>query len=653
MYEQVSHALLNRILDQLKPDIRKRDLRHFYTRLGANFYAIHSLFKRLYGEGEDLEVHLVRLVAVMAQKYTERVTALKDIDKYRESDHNWFLAPKWVGMALYANAYSDALSGLGERLQYLQELGVNMVHVMPILKCPQGASDGGYAVSDFRDIDERAGTLQDLRELSRKMRSQDMLLILDVVVNHTSDQHEWAQRARAGEKDYQDYYYVFDQRDVPDQYDKNMPEVFPETAPGNFTWDDKMNKWVMTVFNTYQWDLNYRNPAVFIEMLDILLFWANQGADILRLDAVAFLWKKIGTSSQNLHEAHLILQLFKDCCQVTAPGVLFIAEAIVAPVEIAKYFGEDAVIAKECEIAYNATFMALLWDAVATRNARLLNQGIRSLPDKLDGATWLNYVRCHDDIGLGFDDADILRAGYSPRSHRQFLVDYFTGNFADSPARGQPFGHNSKNGDTRISGTLASLSGLETALDNKNPEAIETQISLILLLHGMIMSFGGIPLLYYGDEIGSLNDMAFSQDNSKAGDSRWIHRANMDWEKAARRLSHGTVEQRIFSGLQHMISVRKGTPAFADFNNRELLETTNPHLFVFMRTNPQILSDTVLVAGNFNHEPQNLALSEVSGHGRFVHQQLRDLISGAPPVISAGQLVVPPYGILWLSRRRA
>jgi len=652
LYEQISHALLNRILDQLRPDIRKRDLRHFYTRLGANFYAIHSLFKRLYGDREDFETHLVRLVDVMARNYTERDADLKRIDKSREANHNWFLEPEWVGMALYANAYADSLSGLGDHLPYLQELGVNMVHVMPILKCPQGASDGGYAVSDFRDIDERAGTLGDLLDLSHTMRNQDMLLVLDVVVNHTSDQHEWAQRARAGEKSYQDYYYVFEDREGPDRFDETMPEVFPETAPGNFTFDDQMNKWVMTVFNTYQWDLNYRNPAVFIEMLDILLFWANHGADILRLDAVAFLWKKIGTTSQNLHEAHLILQLFKDCCQVTAPGVLFIAEAIVAPVEIAKYFGEDAVIAKECEIAYNATFMALLWDAVATRNAKLLNQGIQSLPDKLDGATWLNYVRCHDDIGLGFDDADIVRAGYSPRSHRKFLVDYFTGNYGDSRARGRPFGHNSKNDDTRISGTLASLAGLESALESNDPQAIQEEIDLILLLHGMIMSFGGIPLLYYGDEIGSLNDLDFKQDDSKSGDSRWIHRADMDWEKARRRRQRGTVENRIFSGLQQMIAVRKGTSAFADFNNRELIETSNPHLFVFVRTNPQVPGDRVLVVGNFDREPQELALAEAGSLGRFEQWQLRDLISGAHPPVSEDRVTIPPYAIYWLSDRR-
>ncbi|HEB96183.1 MAG TPA: alpha-amylase [Sedimenticola thiotaurini] len=649
MYEQVSHSLLNRILDRLKPETRKRDLRHFYTRLGANFYTIHSLFHHLYGERDDFTRQMVRLVEVMACQYIERSPSLKEVDIARERDHNWFLSQKWVGMALYTDGFAGDLVGLASRAGYFQELGVNMVHVMPIIKYPEGAGDGGYAVSDFRDVDERVGTLEDLRNLARELHRRDILLALDVVVNHTSDEHEWARRARAGEKTYQDYYYIFDNRDVPDMFEETMPEIFPETAPGNFTYDETMGKWVMTVFNNYQWDLNYSNPAVFIEMLDIILYWANQGADIVRLDAVAFLWKKIATTCQNEREAHLILQLMKDCCQVTAPGVLFIAEAIVAPVEITKYFGEDAVIAKECEIAYNATFMALLWDAVATKNARLLNQGIRSLPNKLNRSTWLNYIRCHDDIGLSFDDADIVQAGYDPHSHRRFLVDWFTGAYPGSPARGKPFGVNRKTGDARISGSLASLVGLESALESGDPDAIQRSVDLILLLNSLIMSFGGIPLLYYGDELGTINDYDYINDAAKADDTRWMHRPHIDWQTAELRYRRGTVQQRIFDGLQKMIAIRKTITAFADYNNRELLDTGNPHLFTFIRSNPFMLDDIVLVVANFDSSPQSLTLSDLWQRGRFEYSRLRDLYSGESPRLFKDQLVIPPYRFYWLS----
>ncbi len=653
MYEQVSHALLNDVLDEFRPELEAEDLRHFYTRLGANFYAIHTLFQTLYGRRADFKEQMVRLTERLAQAYVDRPTTLKQIDISREEDHTWFLSEQWVGMALYTDGFAGDLKGLHEKLPYLCELGVNMIHVMPILKCPVGASDGGYAVSNFRDIDPRAGTLEDLCALGAGLRKRNMLLTLDVVVNHTSDEHPWAQQARAGDPTYQDFYFCFANREVPDMFEETMPEIFPETSPGNFTWDEQMGRWVMTVFNSYQWDLNYTNPSVFIEMVDIILFWANRGADIIRLDAVAFLWKKIGTSCQNQREAHLILQLMKDCCQVVAPGVLFIAEAIVAPFEIIKYFGEDAVIAKECEIAYNATFMALLWDTVATKNALLLNQGLKSLPNKLDRATWLNYIRCHDDIGLGFDDADISACGYEPPAHRKFLVDWFTGQYDDSPARGRPFGVNPKTGDARIAGALASLAGLETAIERNDQAGIDHAVDLILTLHGMILSFGGIPLLWYGDEIGTPNDNAFLADAHKAGDARWIHRPRIDWTRAEERHRQGTPEQRIFDGLKRLIAVRKTTVAFADFNNRELIDANNPHLFVFLRTHPALLGEAVLVVANFDAAPQYLNIDTLSRRGLFRAGDPQDIATGHTPALFNGQLVVPPFRFYWLAEQRA
>lgn len=648
MYEQISHSLLNEILVELKPDINKRDLRHFYTRLGANFYSIYTLFERLYGHRDDFKLQALRLVEAMARQYINRPKKLKKLDISREKHHNWFLSQEWVGMALYSDGFAGNLQGLQSKIDYLDELGINLIHIMPVLKCPAGASDGGYAISDFRQIDSRVGTLEDLQSLSAELRKRNILLTLDVVVNHTSNEHEWAQKARHGSQQHQAYYHVFNNREIPDMFEETMPEIFPETSPGNFTWDEGMGKWVMTVFNDYQWDLNYGNPAVFIEMLEIILFWANQGADIIRLDAVAFLWKKIGGSCQNEQEAHLILQLMKDCCQVTMPGVLFIAEAIVAPVEITKYFGEDAINAKECEIAYNATFMALLWDAVATKKTRLLNQGITSLPDKLERATWLNYIRCHDDIGLGFDDADIQLAGYDPRSHRRFLIDYFTGSFDDSAARGLPFGENGKTGDARISGSLASLVGLEAALDKGDAKEVDLTIKHILLLHSMILSFGGLPLLYYGDEIGTLNDRSYIDDLSKSNDSRWAHRPIINWEKAALRNSPGSVENRIFSALKKMIATRKQISAFADFNNRQLHDVDNDHLFVFSRFN-QNTGECILIVGNFDTSPQHLDLSALTHKPNSQHEQVRDLYSGQRPALFNGELVIPPLEFYWLT----
>ncbi|MGB2926442.1 MAG: alpha-amylase family protein [Limnothrix sp.] len=592
----------------------------------------------------------MKLVDVMIRQYIQRSPELKAVDLAREKDFNWFLDSKWVGMPLYADGFADDLQDLRKKIDYLTELGINFVHIMPILQCPRNASDGGYAVSNYREINEKVGDLKDLQDLVKEMRENEILLALDIVINHTSNEHEWAEKARQGDEIYQKYYYMFDNRDIPDMFEKNLPEVFPETSPGNFTWDEKLNKWVMTVFNSYQWDLNYQNPSVLIEMVDILLFWGNQGIDILRLDAVAFLWKKIGSYSQNEKEAHIILQIFKDCYQITAPGVIFIAEAIVAPVEIVKYFGEDAIQAKECEVAYNATFMALMWDAVATKNTRLLNQGLKNIPQKLERATWLNYIRCHDDIGLGFTDDDIAQAGYDPRSHRDFLIKYFSGQFSGTDARGLLFGQNPKNNDARISGTLTSLIGLETALEEQNTAKVDLLVDHILLLHSMICSFGGIPLIYYGDEIGTLNDYSYMGNLSKANDTRWAHRPKINWKKAELRKVEGTVENRIFTALQRMIAVRKSIKAFSDFNNRLLLNMNNENLFGFVRINPRKRSH-VLVIGNFGATYQYLDLDTFDPSPFDCSQRdlLVDLCSGKPPNIFDKQLVLKPFGFYWLA----
>lgn len=608
MYEERSHATLNKILDDIDLSVEQKDLRYFFSRLGANFYAIHSLFYTLYGSRDDFELQLKSLVETMAKRYSQRKEAFKVKDKLRESNKEWFLNESIVGMALYANGFADNLSDLHSKLDYFAELGVNLIHILPILQCPEGKSDGGYAVSDFHKVDPRIGTNNCLKKIIDTLHNQDSLIALDIVVNHVSNEHEWAQKASSGDKEYQDFFYMFDSKHIPEMFEQTMPEIFPETDEGNFSWDKESQKWVMTVFHHYQWDLNYSNPRVFIEMLDIILFWANQGIDILRLDAVAFLWKKLGSTGQNEDEAHKILQLFKDCCQVVAPSLIFIAEAIVAPSEIVKYFGEDAIIAKECDIAYNATFMALLWDAVATKNIKLLSKGLANFPEKLDGATWLNYLRCHDDIGFGFDDKDIAAIGYDPKLHRDFLANYFFGNHECSTAMGKPFGVNPKTGDSRVSGSLASLVGLENAVKHGNEALITSSCKHIILLHSMIMSFGGIPLLYYGDEVGTLNDYSYLENDHKRTDSRWIHRPKINWDTVANKDTKGTYQNTLFEQLQKLIKIRKQQTAFADLNNREIINLGNDSIFCFVRHDYLEPTNSVIIMANFSDKPQKISI---------------------------------------------
>lgn len=642
-------ALKNALANHDTAKVSADAVQDFNLRLAANYHSMRKLFMQLYGRREDAEPQLTQLLDHLRVAFDQRSKSLKKLDQQREVEPDWFLSQKWVGMAMYGDRFAGNLAGINQRVDYLQELGVNMIHIMPMMRCPEGANDGGYAISDFREVDPRFGTMKDIATLTRTLRKNDMLLTLDIVINHTSDEHDWAQRARAGEQKYQDYYYRYPDRSMPDQFDLTMPEVFPETAPGNFTWDEDLQQWVMTVFNNYQWDLNYTNPAVLIEMLDIIFFWANQGADILRLDAPAFIWKMLGTTSQNLPEAHLILQLFRDCMQIVCPGVLVIAEAIVAPRDIMPYFGDEQN--DECQIAYNATFMALLWDAVATGKPQIMQQALWSLPDKPSRTTWLNYVRCHDDIGLGFEDASISQCDLQPYAHRRYLKDYFSGVFPGSPARGELFGVNDKTGDARISGSLASLAGLEAAIQSSDPVAIELAYQRIITLHALIMAYGGITLLYYGDELATLNDYSYRDVPEHAADNRWVHRPEIDWELAEQRKVSGTPQQRIFSALQRLITLRKSLPVLADFNNRQILGNDNPHLLTLIRPAITAEQESLLVVANFDRNSHHLNLHALRNEG-YAYGELYDLYSEqVVPVIMGHLIEVPAAGFYWLVER--
>ena len=403
----------------------------------------------------------------------------------------------------------------------------------------------------------------------------------------------------------------------------------------------------MTVFHDYQWDLNYTNPTVLIEMVDVLLSQANWGIDIFRLDAVAFIWKQLDTLSQNLPQAHCILQLYKLCVQVVAPGVALLAEAIVAPGEIVKYFGSTTTCSNECDMAYNATMMALLWDSVATHNTKVLHAGLRAMAVKPKGTTWINYARCHDDIGLGYTDQDIHTAGYTPYDHRKFILDFLTGRFKDSFAKGLTFMFNPKNGDARISGSLASLAGLEYALEEKDEQQVEFAIRRIILLHAIMLSYGGIPMLYYGDELATLNDYTFFKEEERQDDNRWVHRPKIDWGRAEQRKKRGTPEHAVFSALKRMIKIRSNTEEWADQNNTQVIETGNEYLFAFTRLGTN--AATLMIA-NFKDKTQIISANWVADQN-FPLDHLWDKYSGRKVTFKGGNLHLSPYKFLWLTNK--
>lgn len=647
MYNPQANQLLMQILQRAdKGNVLDEE---FKLRLSANFQDIFYYFHRLYPLRNDVWDHLEHLVQVLINNHLQRSAELIEIDKKRQMNPQWFTNQSIVGMMLYVDRFAKNLKGLENQLSYFDDLGVNMLHLMPILKAPKEHNDGGYAVSNYREINPEIGTMDDVRHLTSSLHKKEMYVMMDFVLNHTSDEHEWAERAKKGETKYQSYYYTYNDRQIPDAFEHSLPQVFPDSAPGNFTYSSEMNKWVMTVFNNYQWDLNYTNPEVFIEMLDALLNLSNQGIDVLRLDALAFMWKKIGTTSQNLDEAHLLIKAFKSCAKVSAPGTLFLAEAIVAPDEIIKYFGQVDEVSNECDLAYNATLMVLLWEAIVTKNNKLTWVTLNNIPRKPKGASWLNYVRCHDDIGLGYEDMHAQWAGNDPWSHRKFIIDFLTGKIDWSFARGRTFMEDKIKGDARISGSLASMTGLEKGILENDTFQIDLAIRRILMLHSVILSYGGIPMLYAGDELGMLNDYSFEKDKTKSNDNRWMHRPMMDWDKAKMRKSKDTIESKIFKGLKKMIEVRNDCPEFADLDNCYLFDCHNEHLFAYSR----ILNDhRTLVVCNLNDHPEPLK-SEMMDYMHFdMKMGVIDRISNKKLKFKNAILLLEPYQVLWITQKK-
>jgi amylosucrase/maltose alpha-D-glucosyltransferase/alpha-amylase len=640
--ERESAASLRRLLPDLKRSFEGRadpaEWDVFESRVTREFPRLFSCFHALYGREYDFFYYLGELLEHATAMWHERPAELKALDALREAEPQWYASRRMVGAMCYVDLFAGTLDGLRDRIGYLKEIGVTYLHLMPVFAVPDTDNDGGYAVSSYREVRADLGTMAGLAELATELRHHGISLVLDFILNHTSDEHEWARRALEGDEEYQEYYLMFPDRTLPDAYERSMGEIFPDDHPGAFVYRNRIKKWVFSTFNNYQWDLNYANPEVFTRMVEEMLFLANRGVEVLRFDALAFVWKRIDTTCQNLPEAHWVIQAFNAVARIVAPGVVFKSEAIVHPDEVRKYIGPD-----ECRLSYNPELMALLWEALATRDVRVLEHALRRRFEIPTGCTWVNYLRCHDDIGWAFANEDVEAAGFTPTEHRRFLTRFYTGRYEGTFARGAPFMEDPATGDARVSGTLASLAGLEKALAEGDEEETNLSVRRILMLHGIIITIGGIPLIYLGDEIGALNDYAYDRDARKMGDSRWLHRPTFDWEAAEARRDPSTPAGAIFQGLLRLLQLRQQNLAFAG-GTTELMETGNPHVFGFFRNADE---HSVLVLASFSERPQVLEARRLRQHG--MRKTMVDLHAGRS-ITATRELELEPYAFMVLSR---
>ncbi len=639
MMDREAKRSLERILPRLRTTFDGTESvlwEPFEVRLEAQFENLFELLLNLYGKRYDFFYHLEQIVETAARMWLDRPAELRTLDAEREANPLWFQCEEILGAVCYVDLFAGDLARLGERIPYFQELGLTILHLMPLFSSPEEDNDGGYAVSSYREVNPALGTMDELAELTAELRRNGISLVLDLVYNHTSDEHDWARRALEGDMEYQDYYLMFPDRKMPDAYDAHLREIFPDVRRGSFTYRQEIDRWVWTTFHSFQWDLNYANPVVFRRMVEEMLFLANLGVEILRLDAVAFTWKRLGTTCENLPEAHMLIQAMNAIARMAAPSLLFKSEAIVHPDEVARYISP-----RECQLSYNPTLMALLWEALATRQVGLLRHSMQRRFKIDPECAWVNYVRCHDDIGWTFSDEDAAELGIVGYDHRQFLNAFCSGRFEGSFARGLPFQFNPATGDMRISGSCASLAGLEKALPEETEAEVELALRRVLLIHSVILSIGGIPLLYLGDEVATLNDYGYRDDPSKAEDSRWAHRPRTDWDRVALRTDESTVEGRLFGRLRRLIELRKENPACGG-GETEIIDTGNPHVFGYVR---QHGGQRMVVLANFSEKEQRVAANELRLHG--LGYRFTELVGGGE--ITAGvDLILEPLGFMWL-----
>ena len=588
-----------------------------------------------------LGADLVELAAAAFSVRSDRLH-VRDLERMLRPD--WLQDPGMVGYAAYTERFADDLAGVGKHLPYLDELGVRYLHLMPLLRPRDGDNDGGYAVVDYRSVRPDLGTMDDLEHLAEQLHDSDMSLVLDLVLNHVAREHEWARRARIGEPAYRAYFHVFPDREVPDAYERTLPEVFPEFAPRNFTFDDDLQGWVWTTFNEFQWDLNWANPDVLREYASIILELANRGVDVLRLDAIAFMWKRLGTDCQGEPEVHAITQVLRAVTRIACPSVAFLAEAIVAPTKLLDYLGAGPYTGKVSDLAYHNSVMVQIWSMLAARDVRLAVQALGALPPKPPTATWLTYLRCHDDIGWAIMDEDAAVVGLTGPGHRSFLAHWYAGDFPGSPARGLVFQHNPETDDRRTSGSAASLVGLEAA---HSVAEVERAASALRLAHALVLGWGGIPVIWSGDELGQPNDPAWAGEPGHEDDNRWAHRPRLDWARAEQRHDRGTVAGRVFGDLVALVRARGRLVHLHGSVETTVGPVDDPGVLVTVREHP-----VGRFVGVYNVTPQARPWP-----GRRVNAlgvaDARDEITGEIlPWGDDGNVWLPPYGVLWLTADR-
>lgn len=606
----------------------------FQGRIDRHMDELRWLYMELYNNGSMFS----ELCDALRFFYKKRNNALKESDLERERNSDWYKQNDMLGMMFYIDNFAGNMKGVRERLDYIEKCNVNYIHLMPFLDTSEdlSRSDGGYAVSNFRKVRPDLGSMEDLEALTAECHKKNINICMDFVMNHTSEEHEWAQKARSGDGEYMSRYFFFNNEDIPRQYEETVPQVFPTTAPGNFTYLPELGHYVMTSFYPYQWDLNYKNPRVFNEMMYNFLYLANKGIDIIRIDAVPYIWKELGTTCRNLQQVHTIVRMMRMIGEIVCPGVILLGEVVMAPEKVVPYFG--TVEKPECHMLYNVTTMATTWHTIATRDASLLKRQLDTVNALPKNYVFLNYLRCHDDIGWGLDYDTLRWEGKLENPHKKYLNDFFLGNDGNSNSRGELYNADPVTGDARFCGTTASMCGIERAGFEQNEPMMISSIQMDIMLHAYMFMQSGIPVLYSGDEIAQVNDYTYKDNPNRAADSRYIHRGVMNWDNVKKIDKDGTVENRVFYRLKELEDIRKKEKAFVSYADTWTESVGDNSLLCIGR-----YYDGDMIMGVFNFSEFEKTAS-IYKEDKFV-----DIFTGKK--VDATNIVLPAYGFSIIKKK--
>lgn len=582
----------------------------------------------LYGNSAHYDTWLQAFVKSICIEAFNRPPHLRQQDQERATNPNWHLE---LGLAYvaYADHFAGGLRGVIDRIPHLKDMGVGYLHLLPFLKAGPPPNDGGFAVASFEDVDPRLGSNEDLAALLAALRAAGISLCCDFVLNHVSDHHPWALAAKRGNESARRRFHWLATPSEVAEHERHLKQIFPETAPGNFTWVPECQAYAWTTFYPFQWDLNYAEPEVFSDIALALLRLANRGIDAFRLDSTAFLWKRLGTPCSNLPQVHSILQALRAVVEIAAPGVLLKAEVIMPTRDLPPYFGlasgetmpstaQPSIHQPECHLAYHASLMAASWAALAEEDAAFPKAVLRATPTLPTGAGWLTYVRCHDDIGWGVLRPECLDLNDPDALRLKAASSFFSSSNPESYAEGSPFQSSDPANPHGTNGMLASLVGLHKAHQSGSPEQLELALLRYGLMHALALFVGDLPLVYMGDEFGQANLSPEAIKLRGGDDGRELHRvvwsdsiyqdrlnagtvSGMAWgvfkrlsqarSRMAATLSHGSCS--IYAGIsdsQHLLCLQRGSSV-------GLFNFSSQHQILDWRQQPKELTDWMTLKG--------------------------------------------------------